>query len=112
MKLWRVDLEFAFYISAENEADAEHEARGAVEDAMYDSRSDRALAITEVTKLEHIDRNWRDAVPYGRDEESDLTCQQVFAASQGGCPHGVPNGEACAACLEAAGQLRLPSGPQ
>lgn len=108
--LWRVDVDFVFYVVAENESAAEDVAEGYAAEAFADASETEHLYAEAVTRPEQIARGWLTAIPYGGDEESDATCEQVFLASRDRCPHGVYGGEPCAACLEAAGQLRLPGG--
>lgn len=71
MKLFRVEITKVVYMLAEDERDAELDGSG------YACDEDAAnVMVDEVRTLDDVDGDWKDALPYGGEE--DLTVRQWF----------------------------------
>lgn len=70
-KLYRVDVSFTLYVLA----DDSFGARDLAQQHVREESPDETYA-TEITDPLHIDSDWRNALPYGGDE--DKTCLQIL----------------------------------
>lgn len=74
-KLYVVDMQHTVYVMAEDERDAEREARRGIREY----GDDPVCSVSEV-KGGPIDPGWSDAIPYG--SENDRTVAQIVEATK------------------------------
>lgn len=70
-KLYEVTVEYTIYVVAEDEFEAELEAKSHVQD-----EEPQHLDANEIENEKRIDGQWRGSIPYGA--EGDETCVQAF----------------------------------
>lgn len=76
-RLWRVELTHVLYVVTEEEVKgAAQDTAEDVDQSQVHNENPESVIATEVIKRDAIDREWRDALPYGIIE--DKTCEQVF----------------------------------
>jgi hypothetical protein len=102
MALYEVYLSATICVVADDLSEAEYTAE------MEASSLDHWSAFgREITDVEEVDADWRDAIPFGGDVFSDATVRQILEAEP---ESESPTEKEFQAALEANGQKRLDLG--
>lgn len=72
MKLYRVDVYGSLYVLAQSPDEAQSVAIHCKIGEVDSSRGD------QVSALERVPTDWRDALPFAQDNTSDITIRQLF----------------------------------
>lgn len=79
MKLYKVQVEHTFFMVAEDDQDAAIISEGYAREAMEHDLDIDLVTEYEVTSVQEIPKNWRDAIPYGDAEDAFKTCAQYVS---------------------------------
>jgi hypothetical protein len=103
MPLFRVEAEFDVVFFAEDEAQAEIDARDAVREALRWESDGFVMWGPNRVKAKDLDRDWLSSYPYNRETDDSRSCEQILEAEEEAERKRVPTAEE----IEAAGQQRL-----
>jgi hypothetical protein len=75
-KIWEVEASGTMYVTADDDM----EATDIAEQALRDNRWDCGIEFdaTECTSIDHVDHDWRDAIPFGGADGDERTVDQRF----------------------------------
>ena len=78
MKIYKVYIEYDFYVAAKNEDEALEIAYDNLEESIEAEKYDGAIKdIREVTDINKIPREWKNSIPFGSND-SDSTVEEIL----------------------------------
>jgi hypothetical protein len=81
-KLYRVTVEFEYFVAAESDRGAEVIAQNKLRSALYDVDTDSIFPVDEVSDVKTVNRYWRSSFPYG--DNKGMTCEKILIKSREG----------------------------
>jgi hypothetical protein len=83
-KLYRVTVEFEYFVAAESDGGAEVIANKEFQAALHDIDTGSIFSVDEVSDVKTVNRDWRTSFPYG--DNKGMTCEKILAASAPAAP--------------------------